>query len=160
MHLYKRIVKDPVQVVRRQWNADGRGKLIEGLRNDDKEFSEDFGQAYVTTINSHRVKAWHMHEKQTDRMLLLRGTVRFVGVLGISNVSGVLDVRLDFVVSDLDPYLLVIPPTIYHGFQNMGDEEAYILNIPDRAYDRTNPDEYRVDPHGKVDFPWDISLDG
>jgi len=163
MQPYKKIIRDPIQVFRRRWNADGRGRLMEGLRNDDKAFSEDFGQAYVTTILPGVIKAWHMHEKQTDRMLLLRGTVRFVAVLGlVAHTPEGLgpDVKMDFVVSDFDPYLIVIPPTLYHGFQNMADEEAYILNIPTKEYNRENPDEKRLDPHDIVDFPWKISLDG
>ena len=169
MKLYEKIVKDPIQVFRRQWNADGRGRLIEGLRNDDTAFSGDFGQVYVTTIKPHTIKAWHLHESakspQIDRMMLLRGTVRFVAAVDVGTPSPTAekiraDVRLDFVVSDFDPYLIVIPPDMYHGFQNLGDEEAYILNVPTEAYNRESPNERRLDPYGILDFPWEISLDG
>jgi len=163
MQLYQKIIKEPIQVFRRRWNADGRGKLLEGLRNDDTVFSEDFGQAYVTTIKKNRIKAWHMHAHQTDRMLLILGTVRFVCAIGLAKHTeeGLApDVLLDFVVSDLDPYLIVIPPTIYHGFQNLGNEEAYILNIPNKVYDYKEPDEQRLDSDAMVHFPWDVSLDG
>jgi dTDP-4-dehydrorhamnose 3,5-epimerase len=151
---YTKIVKNPIQIYRRRWNADGRGKLLEGLRNDDKVYQEDFGQIYVTTILPKTIKAWHLHENQKDRMLLLQGLVRFVGI----SYEGLH--ILDFVVSDVDPYLIVIPAGIIHGFQNLGDKEAYIMNIPDKAYNRENPDERRLPVDYYKDFNWNISLDG
>jgi dTDP-4-dehydrorhamnose 3,5-epimerase len=127
-------------------------------------YSDDFGQAYVTTVRPGVIKAWHMHEEQTDRMLLIRGLVRFVGVLGLAmpGEAGLkADVRLDLVVCATDPYMIVIPPQMYHGFQNLTiHEEAYILNIPNKPYNHKNPDEKRIDPNAIVGFPWEISLDG
>jgi dTDP-4-dehydrorhamnose 3,5-epimerase len=163
MYNYEKIVKDPIKTFRRQWHADGRGKLIEGMRNDDVIYNDNFGQVYTTTVLPGRIKAWHMHEEQTDRMMLIRGLIRFVGVMGLakSTEAGLeADTRLDLVVDAQDPYMIVIPPQLYHGFQNLGDEEAYIINIPDKPYNYDNPDEKRIDPHGIVDFPWKISLDG
>jgi len=158
MAYYKRVVKSPVEVFRRQWHADGRGKLLEGLRSDDPLFNNDFGQVYVTTIKPQITKAWHMHQNQTDRMLLLRGTVRFGCVKAQVDIPT--KVVLDLVMSDLDPYLIKIPKTIYHGFKNIGDTEAYILNIPDNTYDCTTPDEQRESPDKFVSFDWDSCLDG
>lgn len=155
---YTKIVENPIEVFRRRWNADGRGKLMEGLRADDPLFNNDFGQVYVTTIRPQTTKAWHMHQKQTDRMLLLRGTVRFGGV-SIRD-DGVPCVVLDFVVTDLDPYLIKIPPTVYHGFKNIGEEEAYVINIPDKMYDHTTPDEYRRQATYFSKFDWEACLDG
>lgn len=164
MRQYEKIVKAPIKVHRRQWHADGRGKLLESLRCDDDTF--DFGQAYVTTILPNIIKAWHCHKLQTDRMLLLKGTVRFVagreGPMLKCDKLKMFDTHLDFVVSDQDPYLIVIPPTFYHGFQNLGTEEAYILNIPTEAYNHSDPDELRVPPHGDCTFVfnWHVHLDG
>lgn len=158
MNCYRRIVELPVKAIPRHWNADGRGKLIEGLRNDHADYKNDFGQAYITTILPGRIKAWHLHEFQTDRMMLIKGTVRFVGLTYDEFETYV---KLDLIVSDLTPYLIVIPPKIWHGFQNIGTDEAYILNIPDKAYDHKHPDEERTIPRdARIKFSWEVSLDG
>ena len=152
---YQKTILSPIVAYRRQWNADGRGKLIECLRNDDDAYTT-FGQTYVTTIKPGIIKAWHYHEKQTDRMMLLRGLVRFVGYDMHEK-----RVVLDFIVDEQDPHLIVIPKGIYHGFQNVGTKEAYIINTPDHVYNRNTPDEIRTSPYTDgIPFAWDITMDG
>lgn len=154
--LYQKTVLPPVSIHRRQWNVDGRGQLIEGLRNDDELYNNDFGQVYVTTVCPGIIKAWHYHKDQTDRMLLLHGLVRFVAY-----DSHEKHVNLDLVVDSRDPYLIVIPKGLYHGFQNIGSTDAFILNIPDKVYNRENPDEQRCSPYSdSIPFNWDIQLHG
>ena len=159
---YKSIIREPVRVEKRPWRADGRGKLLECLRADSKQFysvdSHEFGQAYVTTIMPGVVKAWHLHEEQADRMVLLRGTVRF-GVVG-PTVDAPYTVVLDLVVNDYDPQLIFIPEGFHHGFKNIGKCEAFVLNIPNKMYDYENPDEVRLGPREIPLFDWDAVLDG
>jgi dTDP-4-dehydrorhamnose 3,5-epimerase len=55
-----------------------------------------------------------------------------------------------------NPILIHVPPFVYHGFKNIGTEEAIILNLPTEVYDYKQPDEYRLDPHTS-DIPHDWS---
>jgi dTDP-4-dehydrorhamnose 3,5-epimerase len=90
--------------------------------------------------------------------MLIKGTVRFAGLTYDEFETYI---KLDLVVSDVNPYLIIIPPKIWHGFQNIGNEEAYILNIPDKPYDHKHPDEERTTPYdARIKFPWEVSLDG
>lgn len=57
---------------------DERGRLIEMLRCDDKDFFTKFGQLYVTTVYPEVVKGWHYHKKQTDIFIVIKGTVKVV----------------------------------------------------------------------------------
>jgi len=182
---YKPVVKTPIQVEGRLWHADGRGKLLECLRADSPYFLGigGFGQAYVTTVQPGITKAWHMHNHQTDRMILLRGIVRFgcvrstftevnmrtnmTNTLAVGCVNDICTVShnyekvLDLVVNDYDPMLIVIPENIYHGFMNVGTTEAYILNIPDNMYDYEKPDEQREDStYFSSVFNWAARMDG
>ena len=161
---YKPIVEHPIYKEKRSWHADGRGKLIEILRNDDYLYDEDFGQSYITTVSPGITKAWHFHAKQTDRMMLVHGTIRFGGVrvdVSENMQDSKEQVLLDLVVSALDPCIIKIPPNIYHGFKNLGNEEAFIINIPDLPYDHKDPDEDRAPPDAfKHIFDWNACLDG
>lgn len=180
-NFYKLVVKSPIEVESRSWHADGRGKLMECLRADSPHFNSNFGQSYVTTLKPGVIKAWHFHEYQIDRMVLLKGTVRFgcikkiestvsknINVQSITNENVTIEAVefgfetvLDLVVNDYDSKLIVIPPYIHHGFMNIGDEEAYVLNIPDNMYNYEEPDEQRTScDYFTHIFDWRARMDG
>lgn len=131
-----------------QWHEDGRGRLMELLRNDT---GIDFGQAYVTTCRRGVIKAWHHHEKQTDRIICLQGTLQ-VGVW--DEVSGR---TATIFTSPHQPRLVTIRAGLWHGFACVGGEEAMILNLPDRAYDHACPDEQRRPAHDPaIPYRWGV----
>ena len=47
-----------------------------------------------------------------------------------------------------------IPPGVFHGLKNIGTDEALVVNVVSLPYDREEPDEVRVSPHGVLDFDW------
>jgi dTDP-4-dehydrorhamnose 3,5-epimerase len=53
----------------------------------------------------------------------------------------------EFVVSEKNPGLLIVPANVYHGWKNIGTSEAVIINISDRMYEYEQPDA--------LDLPWD-----
>lgn len=125
------------------WYEDGRGGLLEILRNEPKPDGMggfagiDFGQAYVTTCRSGVVKAWHHHHRQTDRMVCLTGTLQ-IGLYDEATGQ-----TATVWSSPRIPRLVTIRPGIWHGFSATGGQEAIVLNIPDRAFDYARPDEQR-----------------
>jgi dTDP-4-dehydrorhamnose 3,5-epimerase len=138
---------------------DERGWLTEILRcTDIIYYKNDFGQIYTTTVRPGVIKAWHLHEKQIDRMYLISGTVKLVLhdcrdnciTKGFNN---------DFILSELDPKLIVIPSNVAHGFMNIGTETAVILNVPTEPYNDRKPDEIRY-PFDEKDFDyrWPIKM--
>jgi len=134
-------------------HCDERGNLFEVLRNDDDLFLE-FGQAYITTAFPGVVKAWHLHKQQTDNMCIVTGNAKFV-LYDNRPESATHDEVNEFFVSANNRLLLQIPAGIYHGFKNIGTNELYILNIPNKTYDQNNPDEYRVDPFdNEIPYDW------
>ena len=139
------------------WYEDGRGKLMEILRNDPVPdglggfLHMDFGQAYVTTCRPGVVKAWHHHERQTDRMLCLHGSLQ-IGLWGEAAQK-----TATVFSGHFHPRLVTIRPGIWHGFSAVGTEEAIVLNLPDRAYDRTQPDEQRRPAHDPaIPYRWGV----
>ena len=125
------------------WYEDGRGGLLEILRNNPKPdglggiAGIDFGQAYVTTCRPGVVKAWHHHDRQTDRMVCLAGTLQ-------NGLNDEVDGRTATVWSSSRiPRLVTIRPGIWHGFSATTAKEAIVLNIPDRVFNYAQPDEQR-----------------
>jgi dTDP-4-dehydrorhamnose 3,5-epimerase len=103
-------------------------------------------QVHQTTTLPGRIRAWGLHQRSTDRLFVVSGLVKIA----------VFDGRLDsptygfineFTVSEKNPGLLIIPPNLYHGWKNIGTNEAIIINMPTSMYHYDAPDA--------LDLPWD-----
>jgi dTDP-4-dehydrorhamnose 3,5-epimerase len=134
--------------------ADERGRLMEILRSDDKEFSK-FGQVYMTTTYPGVVKAWHYHKLQDDTMTVLKGMAKIV-LYDDREGSPTRGSINEFFVGDHNHVLIHIPKLVWHGFKCISEEEAVIVNIVTECYNYKQPDEYRKPPHGS-DIPYDWS---
>jgi dTDP-4-dehydrorhamnose 3,5-epimerase len=53
----------------------------------------------------------------------------------------------EFIVGERNQGLVVIPPGVYHGWKNIGAEEAGIVSMPSQLYDYDAPDRWEL--------PWD-----
>lgn len=133
---------------------DDRGRLMEILRSDDPLF-EHFGQVYVTTTYPGVVKAWHLHKLQTDHMCAVAGMLR-VALYDAREGSPTRGTIQEVYMGVHRPALLRVPPGVYHGWLCVSEEEGIVINVPDRAYDREHPDEYRLPPQ-TPEIPYDWS---
>jgi dTDP-4-dehydrorhamnose 3,5-epimerase len=122
------------------------GHLVEVARTSWEMLGEPVVQVHVTTTFAGRIRAWGLHQNSTDRLFVVNGLVKIVVFDGrvASPTYGVLN---EFVVSEKNPALLVVPPNLYHGWKNIGTTEAAIINMPSRLYDYDAPDA--------LDLPWD-----
>jgi len=132
---------------------DERGRLMELLRSDDREFFSGFGQAYLTTAYPGAIKAWHYHKKQTDNLVCIQGMMKIVlyDPREDSPTKGMVN---EFFAGIQNPVLIQVPPFVMHGFKCISEQEAIVVNIPTEIYVYNNPDEYRVPP-SSPDIPYD-----
>lgn len=135
--------------------TDERGRLMEILRNDDKEIFEKFGQIYMTTAYPGVVKAWHYHKLQNDNFIVLHGMMKIVLYDGREDSPTKGEIN-EFFCGDFNPQLVHIPRLVYHGFKCIGTGEALLINLPTETYRYDDPDEFRVHPHDN-DIPYDWS---
>jgi dTDP-4-dehydrorhamnose 3,5-epimerase len=131
---------------------DERGRLTEILRRDDDLFQE-FGQVYVTTTYPGVVKAWHKHEKQSDNIACVAGMVKLAAYDGRPDSPTFREVN-QFYIGVHNPMLIQLPAGVHHGWMCISQEEAVVVNIPDRTYDYAHPDEQRLDP-ASPEIPYD-----
>ena len=103
-------------------------------------------QVHITTTFPGRTRAWGLHELGADRLFVVSGLVKLVVFDGRKDSPTVGQLN-QFVVSEKNPGLLIVPPNVYHGWKNIGTTEAVIINMPDRMYDYEQPDA--------LDLPWD-----
>ena len=103
-------------------------------------------QVHLTTTLPGRHRAWGLHQRSTDRLFVVSGLVKFAvfdGRLESPTYGCVNEVTL----SEKNPALLIIPPNLYHGWKNIGSNEAIIINMPTVMYNYEAPDA--------LDLPWD-----
>lgn len=131
---------------------DERGKLMEILRSDDEIFQQ-FGQVYMTTAKPGVVKAWHGHKLQTDSFTCVFGRIRLVLYDAREDSKTFKEIQ-EFIIDLENPFLVQIPPDVYHGFKCISEDEAIVINTPTHPYNHANPDEYRIDPY-ENDIPYD-----
>lgn len=134
---------------------DGRGYLMEVLRDDDPIF-EKFGQCYISATYPGVVKAWHAHQRQTDNFCCLQGNV-MVALWDGRQDSPTFGETNSFVIGELRRTLIQIPPGVWHGWVCLGTELSIVLNVPTEHYVYAEPDELRRpwdDP--QIGFEWHV----
>ncbi|MEO0097829.1 MAG: dTDP-4-dehydrorhamnose 3,5-epimerase family protein [candidate division WOR-3 bacterium] len=132
---------------------DERGFVLEILRSDDNIFTK-FGQVYISVAYPGIIKAWHYHKRQTDFFTIIKGMAKVVLYDYRENSQTYKEIN-EFFIGELNPLLIKIPPLVLHGFKPLGNEPAYLLNIPTEVYNYKNPDEYRIDYKSKeIPYEW------
>lgn len=142
-----------VEIKELKVNCDERGHLLEILRADDKIFKK-FGQVYITTAKPGIIKAWHYHKLQDDYFCCIFGKMR-LALYDARHHSKTFGEVMEWELSLDNPKVVKIPHGVYHGFKGLSKEEAIVINIPTKAYNRANPDEYRIDPFdNEINYDW------
>jgi dTDP-4-dehydrorhamnose 3,5-epimerase len=136
--------------------VDHRGSLTEVVNGANDFWDEPIVYSYCFTIRPGRIKAWGMHKLQADRYFIAAGHVRVVLYDG-RTASPTFGQFAEFHLTEESRGLLLIPPGVWHGDQNYGSKDAAVLNFPTRAFNREDPDKYRIDPHSNT-IPFDWSL--
>ncbi len=101
---------------------------------------------YTTTTRPGVVKAWHYHLKQTDRFHVLSGTLMFV-FFDIRDSGTHANFETVFVDARRNPMMIIVPPGVVHGWKNIGNDDACVLNLCTRRwFPQGDPltDEYRI----------------
>ena len=142
------VIVHPLKVI-----PDERGRLMEIVRADDP-FFRGCGQVYLTTVYPGVVKAWHYHAHQTDCFTCVKGMVK-VALYDDREGSRTRGTVNEIYMGEHNACLVIVPPGVYHGWKCISESEAYLVNVPSEPYNRSDPDEYRTDPHkGGIPYDW------
>lgn len=131
-------------IVRRQAPVeDERGEICEVYNPAWGVMEAPLVYVYQVAIRPGKIKGWVVHQKQDDRLFVIRGAIRFAlyDQRADSPTCGQLNV---FTFSERNRALVVIPRGVYHALQNVGDTEAVFVNMPTEPYHHEDPDKYRL----------------
>ena len=138
-------------------NCDERGFLMEILRTD-YDIYESFAMVYVSKNHPGVIRAWHYHKLQDDFFCCISGMIK-VGAYDAREGSPTQGQTQEFYIGEDNPFLLLIPAGVYHGYKTIGTQPSLLLNFPTKLYDYKEPDEYRVpwnDP--SIPYSWEIQF--
>lgn len=130
----------------------GNGSLTEIYRKDWQLDDLLVEQVFLVEMMPSGISAWHAHQHTTDRLFVTRGIMRIVLYDGRegSPTCGMIN---EFKLGELRPALVIVPPKVWHGVQNIGNAPGSLLNLVDQAYCYEDPDHWRV-PHDTPAIPY------
>ena len=149
------LIKDVV-VRRSVTHVDERGELSEMLSAAWGVHPAPVEHVYMVLVRPGRVKGWVYHEVQADRIFGVVGAIKYVlwDTRPDSPTHGMIN---EIFLSERNRGLLVIPPLVVHAVQNVGDVDAYFVNMPTVPYLHDRPDKYRVPPD-QVPYSFDKGI--
>jgi dTDP-4-dehydrorhamnose 3,5-epimerase len=132
-------------VVREVRNVPKDNGYLTEIWRADWQLDGGVAQVFQALLAPGAVSAWHAHRDATDRLFANHGLIKAVlfDARRGSKTAGRLNV---FRCGDVRPQLVVVPPGVWHGVQNIGATPALLLNLPDRAYAYEAPDHWRLPP--------------
>lgn len=118
------------------FDAQGRenGWLMELYK--DKETQEKT-EAYLTAALPGAFKGYHLHRVRAARYVALKGKMKITTYVQEDGKW----VKSETVLEAGVPTRMFIPKNVATGLENIGSEEAWLINYPDPAYDPSLKDE-------------------
>ena len=102
----------------------------------DKETGQKT-EAYLTAALPGAFKGYHLHRVRAARYVCLKGRMKII----CYEQNGGKWTSSEFLLSADNPQRLFIPKNVATGLENIGTEEAWLINYPDPAYDPSLKDE-------------------
>jgi dTDP-4-dehydrorhamnose 3,5-epimerase len=150
---------DPIEGVRYRFArpvSHHHGHLTEVFRTDWGLTEATLVQVTLTLTFPGKVRAWGLHRFTIDRLFAATGSLLIVcyDARRGSRTFGHIN---EFMFGGRNQGLVVIPPGVYHGWQNIGDDEATIVSMPSRLYDYDAPDRWELlwdSPEAQATIPY------
>ena len=112
-------------------HTDSRGWLIELFRNDELPSGFDPVMGYLSLTLPGVARGPHEHRDQSDGFAFLSGIFE---VTLWENRPGKERSKMVLLAGENSPLFLVVPPGVVHAYRNVGAQDAFVLNFPDRLY--------------------------
>jgi dTDP-4-dehydrorhamnose 3,5-epimerase len=113
--------------------TDERGWLAEIFRADELDESQFPAMGYVSVTVPGMSRGPHEHRYQSDLFAFYSG--RFVIYLWDERSESVSFGKRMRIEAGVDnPMIVSIPPGVVHAYRNIGSQDAYVFNFPNRLY--------------------------
>ena len=136
-----KIKKNP-KILTKNLEGDTNGFLVPLYNINDGFFDKgkEPEQVYLTVISPNKIKGPHLHYIRTGCFTCIKGNARFI----LKTQEGYQEI---YSGESYDYKTVIVPTGIAAALQNLGKEDALILNMPNPAWKPDMSDEY----HAKFD---------
>ena len=134
MEINTLLVESAKKVATRDHSGKENGWLIE-LYKDAETGTKT--EAYLTAAFPGAFKGYHLHRVRAARYVALKGTMKIITYARENNTW----VKTETILEVGNPQRMFIPKNVATGLENIGSEEAWLINYPDPAYDPSLKDE-------------------
>ncbi len=142
---------DGVVVRSLKTHRDERGFFREIIRVTDDFFEEGFGQWSHSLMHPGVIKAWHIHNKQTDCWYVCTGVLKVV-LYDKRAESSTYRQSMEIMLGDShEASVLKIPPGVAHGCKCISGP-ANLLYVTSQTY---NPEDEGRIPHDDSEIGYD-----
>lgn len=122
-----------IQPLRRY--SDHRGWLVELFRDDSLPEGFHPAMGYLSVTHPGVARGPHEHAHQTDGFLFFDGEY---DLYLWENRPGHSEAAHVIRVGESNPVFVTVPPGVVHAYRNVGDRDAFVVNLPDRLYAGVN----------------------
>jgi len=133
-------IKENPKIITKDSNGVENGYLVP-LYNVNDGFiqkGKEPEQVYLTVILPGKIKGPHLHYIRTGCFTCIRGNARFI----LKNKEGYTTI---YSGEDHDYKTVIVPTGVPAALQNLGTEDALILNMPNPAWKPDMNDEYSTE---------------
>ncbi len=109
--------------------ADERGWLVEIFREDEIAYKPVM--SYISMTKPGIARGPHEHYEQSDYFCFLGNFRLYLWDNREESETYKQQTVLD---TDGAPHVAVVPPRIVHAYRNIGAENGFVINLPDRLY--------------------------
>jgi len=127
-------------------HEDERGWLAELFRSDELEVEHMPAMGYVSVTRPGVGRGPHEHVEQTDIFCFVGPGSFEVYLWDKREDSPSMGANQSVLVGEDMPTIVVIPPGVVHGYRNVSQVDAMVINLPNRLY----RGEGRADPVDEI----------
>ena len=125
---------DGVEVRPLAKHCDERGWLAELFRDDELPEANRPAMCYVSVTHPGQARGPHEHRSQSDLFAFPGpGTFR-LKLWDNRESSSTRGCFQEVLAGGENPTLVIVPPGVAHGYRNVGECDAYVVNLPNRLY--------------------------
>ena len=109
-----------------------KGSVLRAIRKDDDGYN-GFGEAYFSTVDQGKIKAWKKHTIMYCNLVVIEGEGKF-NLFDDRQTSQTQNQNMSLLLSRNNYARLTIPPHIWFGFKGLGHNNV-ILNMASLIFD-------------------------
>jgi dTDP-4-dehydrorhamnose 3,5-epimerase-like enzyme len=126
-------LEDAKKVLTKDHAGRENGWLMEMFKSEDGSKTE----IYLSAALPGAFKGYHLHRVRAARYVCLKGKMK---IITYTQEDGKW-VRSEHILDAATPQRFFIPKDVATGLENIGNEEGWLVNYPDPAYDPNLKDE-------------------